>query len=46
MRNLVINTDLRNSWQGISEDKFIETAAEIGWNGVFSDWTDGKDMKR
>ncbi len=46
MRNLVINTDLRNSWQGISEDKFIETAAEIGWNGVFSDWSDGKDMKR
>lgn len=45
MRKLVINTDLCNSW-GAPEDEFIETAAAIGWNGVFSDWTDGKDMKR
>lgn len=45
MRNLIINTDLRNSW-GVSEDEFIDTAAELGWNGVFSDWTDGKDMRR
>lgn len=46
MRKLIINTDLRNSWNGVSEDEFIETVAELGWNGIFSDWTDGKDMKR
>lgn len=45
MRKLVINTDLRNSW-GASEDEFIETAASLGWNGVFSDWSDGKNMNR
>lgn len=45
MRKLVINTDLRNFW-GASEDEFIETAASLGWNGVFSDWSDGKNMNR